>query len=90
MGEIHNKGRRTLKDEDQKIVLEGNGYEVVDVWYDEFPEFWNPKAYKKEVVIEKAKSLIYKHLVDTIESVDTIDTVESNLDKIKREMGERG
>ena len=91
MGEIHNKSRRTLKDEDQKIVLEGNGYTVIDVWFDEYPEFWNPKAYKEDQVIEKAKSLIYKHLGESVESIDTKDTFDTkstNNRKIMIEMGE--
>ena len=38
MGEIHRGSKKTLKDEDQKIVLEGNGYDVKDVWFDEHDE----------------------------------------------------
>ena len=91
MGEIHNNSKRTLKDEDQKIVLEGNGYIVIDVWHDEYPEFWNPKAYKDDQVIEKAKSLIYKHLGESVESIDTKDTFDTkstNNRKIMIELGE--
>ena len=87
-GEIHNKTKRTLKDEDQKIVLEGNGYDVIDVWYDEYPEFWNPRKFPDEEVIRKAKSIENKYLGDTIESIDTIDTVTTNNKKIMIEMGE--
>ena len=90
-GEIHYKTKRTLKDEDQKIVLEGNGYTVIDVWFDEYPEFWDPKAYKEDQVIEKAKSLIYKHLGESVESIDTKDTFDTkstNNRKIMIEMGE--
>ena len=89
-GEIHNKTKRTLKDQDQKIVLEGNGYEVIDVWFDEYPEFWNPKAYQEDQIIEKAKSIIYKHLVESVESIDTVDTIDTNNVKIMKELGEYG
>ena len=53
MGEIHGGNKKTLKDEDQKIVLEGNGYEVKDVWWDEYPEFWNPTKFD-EVQIDSS------------------------------------
>lgn len=87
-GEIHNKTKRTLKDEDQKIVLEGNGYDVIDVWYDEYPEFWNPKGFEQAKIIHAVKELLLKHLVDTVDTVDTIDTIATNSEKIMVEMGE--
>ena len=88
MGEIHNKRKRTLKDQDQKIVLEGNGYKVVDVWYDEYPEFWNPKAFEQTKIIQAVNKLLNKHLADTIDTVHTIDTITSNTERIMVEMGE--
>jgi len=88
MGEIHNKRKRTLKDQDQKIVLEGNGYKVMDVWYDEYPEFWNPKGFEQTKIIQAVKELLLKHLVDTVDTVDTIDTIATNSEKIMVEMGE--
>jgi len=42
-GQIHEKHNRRLKDEDQKIVLEGNGWIVVDFWYYAMPNLWNPE-----------------------------------------------
>jgi len=38
MGEIHENPRQKIKDEDQRVVLEGNGWKVEDLWYDDFPK----------------------------------------------------
>lgn len=58
MGEIHRGSKKTLKDEDQKIVLEGNGYEVRDVWYDEHDEFWNPRKYDDEFIESSIRKIM--------------------------------
>ena len=47
------QNKKALKDEDQKIVLEGNGYDVKDVWWDQYPEFWNPRKFD-EVKIDQS------------------------------------
>jgi len=39
-GEIHEKHNRRLKDDDQKFVLEGNGWIVVDFWYYKMLALW--------------------------------------------------
>jgi very-short-patch-repair endonuclease len=44
-GLIHEKKRQRMKDEDQRIVLEENGWVVIDVDEDNYPEFWNRKKY---------------------------------------------
>lgn len=36
MGYIHEMKTHKMKDEDQRIVLEGNGYLVLDIWWDDF------------------------------------------------------
>lgn len=41
MGGIHEGSTQRMKDEDQKVVLEGNGYLVLDLWWDDFDELWN-------------------------------------------------
>lgn len=39
-GLIHRGRKQQLKDEDQKIVLEGNGWTVIDVNYDDREDLW--------------------------------------------------
>jgi hypothetical protein len=39
-GLIHRGAKQQLKDEDQKIVLEGNGWTVIDVNYDDREDLW--------------------------------------------------
>lgn len=41
MGGIHEGRTQKMKDEDQRVVLEGNGYLVLDIWWDDFDELWN-------------------------------------------------
>jgi len=57
MGEIHDKPKKKIKDEDQKLVLMHNGWKVFDFnWYD-MPELWNQKKY----TIEQAKDSIIRN-----------------------------
>jgi len=46
-GPPHKKADRKMKDEDQKIVLEGNGWTVVDFWYDEMVNLWTNNKFDK-------------------------------------------
>ena len=39
-GLYHKHGQRPLKDEDQKLVLEGNGWTILDVNYDDREDLW--------------------------------------------------
>jgi len=43
-GPIHEGRIQILKDEDQKIVLKGNGWHVMDIWYDEYTALWDGKG----------------------------------------------
>ena len=40
-GSIHERHIKRIKDADQRIVLEGNGWKVVDFWYYEMPNLWS-------------------------------------------------
>lgn len=42
-GGIHERHNRRLKDADQRAVLEGNGWIVIDFWYYEMPNLWSDK-----------------------------------------------
>ena len=45
----HDGKKQKIKDEDQKIILEGNGWQVVDFWYHEMPNLFDSnKTEKKE------------------------------------------
>ena len=55
MGEIHDKPKKKIKDQDQKIILMYNGWDVFDFWYNEMPELWNQKKYSEE---DAKKSII--------------------------------
>jgi hypothetical protein len=46
-GAIHEKHNRRLKDDDQKHVLQGNGWKVVDFWYYDMPSLWSKKRNEK-------------------------------------------
>ena len=47
-GEVHEKKRQSMKDKDQRIILEGNGWKVYDLNKYDIPELWDKKAYTKE------------------------------------------
>lgn len=59
MGAIHEKPKKVMKDLDQRLVLEHNGWKVVDFWYFCMPELWNPKKYTdkdvKDCIIREFK-----------------------------------
>jgi len=57
-GEVHEKPRQRLKDEDQKYVLEGNGWKVYDFWFNKIPEIWNKKKYTNK----EAKKAILREM----------------------------
>jgi len=42
-GQIHERRLRKLRDADQRIVLEGNGWKVIDFWYYAMPNLWEDK-----------------------------------------------
>ncbi len=42
-GPIHEGRVRSMKDEDQKVVLEGNGWIVRDIWYYDYPRLFDNK-----------------------------------------------
>lgn len=44
-GRIHEKKKQKMKDWDQRIVLEFNGWRVIDIDESRYPEFWSPKKY---------------------------------------------
>ena len=56
MGPPHKKPRRKIKDEDQKILLEGNGWRVIDIWEDGFPELWHRGKHS----MEELKTMLFK------------------------------
>lgn len=39
-GLIHETAKNSIKDEDQKIVLEGNGWTIIDVDWDDREDLW--------------------------------------------------
>ena len=48
-GEVHDRSKQKIKDEDQKIILEGNGWQVVDFWYYNMPNLFDSnKTERKE------------------------------------------
>ena len=47
-GEVHEKKRQSMKDKDQRILLEGNGWKVYDLNKHSIPELWDKKQYTKE------------------------------------------
>jgi len=53
-GLIHEKPKQKMKDEDQRLVLEANGWKVVDLTPNEHPELWNQKKY----TYEQAKEIL--------------------------------
>lgn len=40
MGQIHEKRLRRVRDENQKVLLEGNGWKVIDYWFDRHEALW--------------------------------------------------
>ena len=52
-GEIHEKVKQSMKDKDQKIILEGNGWKVYDLNKWDIPELWDNKKYSN-IVARKA------------------------------------
>ncbi len=47
-GEVHEKKRQAIKDKDQRIILEGNGWKVYDLNKYSIPELWDRNQYTKE------------------------------------------
>jgi len=48
-GEVHDRSKQKIKDADQKIILEGNGWQVVDFWYYNMPNLFDSnKTVRKE------------------------------------------
>ncbi len=43
-GPIHEGRIQTLKDEDQKVILEGNGWHVMDIWYYKYVALFSGKG----------------------------------------------
>ncbi len=59
-GQIHENKKRRLKDEDQRIVLEGNGWKVLDFWFYDMPNLYDQNPTKKkteEAVFEVLKGM---------------------------------
>jgi hypothetical protein len=54
-GLIHEKPKQRMKDEDQKLVLEFNGWRVIDLTPNEHPALWNQKKYSYD---EATKTLL--------------------------------
>ena len=46
------KKRQSIKDKDQRILLEGNGWKVYDLNKYDIPELWDRKAYSNKLAIE--------------------------------------
>ena len=65
MGKIHEGRKQQLKDEDQKALLEGNGWLVFDFWYDHIPELWTPKNYTHEQIKRSVKRELMKDSITT-------------------------
>ena len=47
-GEVHDRSTQKMKDEDQRIVLEGNGWQVVDFWYFKMPNLFDSNRTEKK------------------------------------------
>ena len=47
-GEVHDRSKQKIKDEDQKIILEGNGWKVIDFWYHAMPNLLDSNKTKKK------------------------------------------
>ena len=47
-GQIHENRQRRIKDEDQRIVLEGNGWIVLDFWFYDMPNLYDSLKTKKK------------------------------------------
>ena len=59
-GQIHENKKRRIKDEDQRIVLEGNGWIVLDFWFYDMPNLYDScKTSKKttDAVFEVLKGM---------------------------------
>jgi len=59
MGKIHEGRKQQMKDEDQRVLLEGNDWLVFDFWYDHVPELWEPKKYSEDQI----KRAIHRELL---------------------------
>lgn len=57
-GSIHKKKKQRMKDEDQKIILEGNGWTVIDFWYDVMTNLWSNKRTDKEIRIKATREVL--------------------------------
>ena len=58
-GPIHEKGKRPMKDEDQKIVLQANGWKVIDLTPHNIPELWDQRKYTYEEAKNKLLGIIH-------------------------------
>ena len=57
-GSIHKKKKQRMKDEDQKIILEGNGWTVIDFWYDVMVNLWTNRRSDKEIRIKATREVL--------------------------------
>lgn len=48
-GGYHNKKSQKMKDANQRIILEGNGWDVVDFNYEEMPNLWTSNRSDKKI-----------------------------------------
>jgi len=57
-GPPHKGKLQKIKDEDQRIVLEGNGWKVVDFWYDKMLNLWTNNREDKVTRIAATKEVL--------------------------------
>jgi len=58
MGEIHEKQKKKIYDEDQKCYLIQKGWRVVDVFKWKHPHFWKPKKHDREFLKSELMKII--------------------------------
>ena len=57
-GSIHKKKKQRMKEEDQKVILEGNGWDVVDFWFDVMTDLWTNNRSDKETRIKATRGVL--------------------------------
>ena len=57
MGEIHEKSKKRIYDEDQRLYLEKVGWIVYDIDEEIVPEYWNPKKHERKELMKITESI---------------------------------
>ena len=65
MGPPHEVKRRRIRDENQRILLQGNGWNIIDFWYDKDAALWNSHLTNEDYYT--AKNLVDSKLRPVLE-----------------------